>query len=232
MDDFSTEAILMNTVILCCRTIESELQMAMEQAGVTYPCVWVESGLHNVPAHLTSRLQQELDALDGKADRILMGFGFCGNSVAGLTTGNHQLIIPRVDDCISLSLGSYHRRQELMREDGSYFLTQGWLKGERNIWVEYEYACKRYGKARARDIYHSMLCHYRRLLVVDTGAYDLDKILPTTEMIARELRLRHEVVPGSMDLFCRLLTGPWDADAFLTVEPHTTIQGSDLWLKE
>ena len=222
----------MDTVMICCRTIEAELKKAMEHTGVSYPCVWVESGLHNVPAHLTNRLQQELDALDGKVERILLGFGFCGNAVAGLKTGNYQLIVPRVDDCITLALGSYRRRRELMQEDSSYFLTQGWLQGERNIWVEYEYARKRYGEQRAQRIYQSMLSHYHRLLVVDTGAYELSQILPNTEMIAHELKLKHQVIQGSMNLFCRLLTGPWETDEFLVVPPHQTIAGKDLWMKE
>ena len=222
----------MDTVMLCCRTIEAELKKAMEYTGISYPCVWVESGLHNVPAHLTNRLQQELNALDGEADRILLGFGFCGNAVTGLHTGDYQLIIPRVDDCITLALGSYRRRRELMQEESSYFLTQGWLQGERNIWVEYEYARKRYGEERAQRIYQSMLNHYHRLLVVDTGAYELPQILSNTEMIARELKLKHQVIAGSMDLFCRLLTGPWEADEFLVVPPHQTIAGKDLWMKE
>ena len=222
----------MKTVMLCCRTIERELRLAMDRTGVQYPCVWVESGLHNVPSRLTDRLRKELEALEGQAERILMGFGFCGNAVAGLTAGSFELIIPRADDCITLSLGSYRRRREMMEEEGSYFLTKGWLDGERNIWVEFEHARKRYGEKRARQIYTAMLAHYRRLAVVDTGAYDLQEILPTTEMIARELGLRHEVTVGSMDLFCRLLTGPWEEDAFLTIPPHGTITSADLWLKE
>lgn len=218
----------MKTLLLCCKTIEHEIQLAMEQTGVHYPIRWVESGLHNIPSQLTDRLRQELHALPPDTDRLLLGFGYCGNAITGLSTGSFEMIVPRADDCITLMLGSYRRRQEIMEEAGSYFLTEGWLNGERNIWVEFEHARARYGEARARKLYASMLSHYSRLAVVDTGAYDVERICPTTEMIARELGLRHEVLPGSMDLFRRLLTGPWDDDTFLTIPPNSTITAQQL----
>lgn len=222
----------MKTVIVCCKTIERELALATTRTGVDYPVIWLESGLHNVPTQLNARLQHELDHLSKDIDRVLLGFGYCGNSIAGLKTGDFHLIVPRVDDCITLLLGSYQRRLQITKEEGTYFLTEGWLKGERNIWEEFLHARKRYGEKRAQQIFCSMLAHYSRLAVVDTGTCDLEQLLPTTEMIAAELGLRHQLLSGSLTLLERLLTGPWNDAAFLTVSPFSTITAQQLWLCE
>lgn len=222
----------MKTVIICCKTIEHELTLAAARTGASYPVIWIESGLHNVPSKLNARLRQELEQLPKDVERVLLGFGYCGNSLIGLETGAYEMILPRVDDCITLMLGSYRRRLQITKEEGTYFLTEGWLRGERNIWEEYLHARGRYGEKRARQIFSSMLAHYSRLAIVDTGACDLERLLPTTEMIATELGLRHQVLPGSLSLLEALLTGPWDGPAFLTVPPFSTISPQQLWLNE
>ena len=95
----------MKSTIIACKTLEEELLYVMESLSMHPPVVWLESGLHNNPAHLHERLQEELDKITGQ-ELVIMAFGFCGNSVLHLKTGNYTLILPRVDDCISLLLGS------------------------------------------------------------------------------------------------------------------------------
>ena len=218
----------MDTEIICCKTIEMELQAAMAAAGIEIPCRWIESGLHNPPARLTARLQAELDAVPSGVGRVLLGFAFCGNAIAGLRSGDFELIVPRADDCITLLLGSYKRRQQIMKEAPAYFLTEGWLRGERNIWAEYQHTLQRYGEARARRIFRAMLANYRRLIFVDSGVSDLSALLPETERIAAALELHPEVAGGTLGFLTTLLTGPWDDAHFLVVPPHTKIEENDL----
>ena len=42
----------MRTLIMACRTVENELLMAMKQAGVNYPVLFLEAGLHLWPDKL------------------------------------------------------------------------------------------------------------------------------------------------------------------------------------
>ena len=94
----------MNTAVIGCRTIEKELTAAMEQTRLTYPIYWLEAGPHNVPQQLHQALQEQIDRC-GDRERVLLAMGFCGNAVCGLRSGPGELVIPRVDDCISLLLG-------------------------------------------------------------------------------------------------------------------------------
>ena len=214
-----------------CRTLERELTAAITAEGNEDPIVWIPSGLHASPQKLTARLQETLDGIEQDCGRVLMAMGYCGNAVVGLKNGPFELIIPKVDDCITLLLGSARRRQEISDEQGTYFMTQGWLDGEQNIWVEYEYARKKYGEKMAQSIYHDLLRHYSRLAVIDTGAYPLEDTVAETERIAGELHLHHQIMPGTLEYLRKLLHGPWNDEEFLIIPPEKTIGLEDVFVK-
>jgi hypothetical protein len=213
----------MKTVILACNTIREEFEKAAVETGSSHPFHWVESGLHLKPESLRGRLQEELDCLS-HADRVLLGFGFCGHAVAGLISRDYELIIPKVDDCISLLLGSRENRERCCKSGGIYFLTKGWLEGEFNIWKEYQSVLARFGPDKTERIYRRMLAHYQFLGLIDTGAYELDVLIPLVSEIATTLNLKTRVLPGSDLYLKKLLTGPWTEGDFVIVPPHTQIE--------
>jgi hypothetical protein len=201
----------MSSIIVACRTIENEVKKAIEETGAAHPVIWIESGLHNWPEKLHRRLQEQISCIDN-VEYIIMAFGYCGNSLLGIESPNARLVIPRVDDCISLLLGSYQKRQQMSAEMGTYFLTKGWMDYENNILKEYERCAARYGNEKAERVMKIMLENYKRLALIDTGAYNLDDCLSRSCSFACKLGLRHEVVPGSLDLLKKLFSGPWDEE--------------------
>lgn len=219
----------MKTVVIGCKTLENELNRAILECGCTYDVRWVESGLHNVPKNLTSALQSALDSSPGYSCAIL-AFGYCGNAVSGLHTGDSVLIIPRVDDCISLLLGSLDNKKALSGGCGTYYMTEGWLKGERNIWKEYQYAVRKYGEELGRSIIDMMLEHQKTLALLDTGCFDFQAADAGMRVIAETLNLEYKVVPATIEYLKRLLIGPWDESSFLIIPPHSIIKDSDLAL--
>jgi hypothetical protein len=217
----------MKTVVIACRTIEDELNFALKKTGLAYPIEWIESGLHNTPKKLTSRIEELLTDLS--ADRVLMAFGYCGNSILGILTGNFQLIIPRVDDCISLLLGSIKARTKASEEHAAYFLTEGWMRGERNLWVEYQYTLEKYGEARAKKIAKATYGHYRTLGLLDAGVNAIEPLVESTKVIADTLNLEQKVLPATTVYLEELLTGPWPTDKFIVKSPGEVIDVSDLF---
>lgn len=220
----------MNTTIIGCKTLQDELETALQITGLSYPIIWIESGLHNTPDKLRARLQETFSEITD-SERVLVAMGFCGNSVQNLKAGNFEVIIPRVDDCITLLLGSVQRREEIARQKGTYFLSKGWLNGEQNIWAEYQYAQKKYGVRRTKSLYREILKHYKRLGILDTGCYPIEKLMEETKEIAATLELEQEKLGASLDYLVQLLKGPWPAGRFLTVAPNAIIEYRDLWLK-
>lgn len=206
----------MTFVIIACKTIERELRAAMEAVGCHAPVLWLESGLHNWPDKLRGRIQELLDSCNG-CDTVLLAMSLCGNAVAGLKTGDFQLVVPRCDDCIDLLLGSPERRKAL---PGTYFLTQGWLDGELNLWAEYQMALKKYGEKRGKAIFSAMLAHYNHLALLDTGCFDRQALEAVVQSMAQELGLVPICLEGTLEYLRALLTGPWPAERFLVVPPN------------
>lgn len=212
----------MQTVIIACQTISAEVELAMEHTGCAHDVIWIESGLHNNPDMLRARLQEQLDELKGY-DRVLMAFGTCGNSVVDLHTGDFELILPRVDDCITLMLGSQQERNRISQGAGTYFLTKGWMKHESNIYSEYQYTLKKYGARRTKSLYKTILAHYDKLAIVDTGTYAFDEFIEFTKPVAEALGLRQYPVKGTISYIEELFTDPYDPKRFTIVPPNTVI---------
>ena len=213
----------METVVLACNTIRDEIERAALATNCPYRFTWIESGLHQVTGNLRRRLQEELDKMEGAA-RVLLAFGICGGAVTGLKTGDYQLVMPRVDDCISLLLGSAEAKRRSSERGGVYFLTRGWLEGETNIWKEYHATVARMGLEKTERVYRKMLAHYKFLGLIDTGAYDLEGLLPLVGEISAALRLELITLAGKDHYLRRLLAGPWDEERFVLVPPFTTIE--------
>jgi len=158
----------MNIMIVACQTLREELRLAIKQTGMNYPVLYIESGLHNRPDSLHQEIQKNIDKIDN-VDIVLMVFGYCGNSLLGIKSSQFKMVIPRVDDCIPLLLGSSAMRKEISMEMGTYFLTKGWLESEHNLLQEHERCVTRYGEQRALRVMRTMLGNYKRLMVIDTG---------------------------------------------------------------
>ena len=218
----------MKTVVIACKTIEDELNHAMRRVGCDYPVLWLEQGLHNVPQRLMEAVR---DALEGSgADRALLAMGFCGNALLGMKTPVAEMIFPRVDDCISLLLGSVQRRLEISGEYAAYFFTEGWLRGERNIWVEHQYMLETYGEEITAELEESMYGHYRTLGLLDCGIKPMDALMEGTRMIAEGLHLRQQIIPASVAYLEQLLTGPWPEDRFVCLRGGEEITSETLTL--
>ena len=218
-----------HTTVVACKTLEDELELAMKKAGIDFPVIWVESGLHNTPKKLAARLQEILCGIDTNIQRVLLVMGFCGNAIQDLVTINAELVIPRVDDCISLLLGSTQTRIKISEELAAYFLTEGWLRGERNLWEEYQYAQAKYGEEEAQYLAKTMLGNYRTLCLLDSSATPIDALVDKTTIIAETLNLEQKVVLATTSYIEQLLTGPWPDERFIVKAPGEPITLNDLY---
>lgn len=216
----------MQSVILACQTMKDELQLVMQQLGVTYPVVYLESGLHNSPELLREKVQEQVNTL--KAKTIMMVFGCCGKGLVGIKANKAKLIIPRIDDCVTLLLGSTENRRRISGESSTYFITKGWLDPQGNIMWSYLEWVERYGEQKALRITKKMLAHYTKFMIINTGAYKIESILPSIQDFCERFDMCYEVTTGSLRLLYRLLIGPWDSE-FIIVQPGQEIYANDFY---
>jgi hypothetical protein len=218
---------LQNACVIACRTLQAELEFVFNKTGLALPVAWIESGLHNAPEKLHAKLQESLDSVKGYT-RILLLFGICGNAVLNLKCGNFELVMPRVDDCISLLIGSPCKRSMLSREYAAYFLTEGWMRGERNLWAEYQHCVQKYGERQANEIAKTMYGHYRTLALLDTGVSPVGPLLDSTKNIADTLGLQQKVLPADTSYIEEFLHGPWPKERFIVKGPFGSVLADDL----
>ncbi len=186
----------------------------------------LEFGLHAEPEKLKSELRQAVEAVPGDCD-ILLGYGLCSNAVAGLSSDAHRLIIPRVDDCIALFLGSRAAHlQRLHAEPGTYYLTKGWVEAQEGTVAEYERLVERYGAERALKVARVMFANYTTVALIDTGNYHMDRYRDFARAMAEFLCLEFAEIPGSNRMLEMLLAGDWTGE-FLVVEPGAEIRFED-----
>lgn len=208
------------TVVLACATVIEEMLPHLPP-DVDYQVL--DFGLHIRPKALKRALQEAIDALPDTVETAILGYGLCSQAVVGLRANNCTLVVPRVDDCIAIFLGSdaaYKRQQRT--EPGTYYLTKGWIEVSDTILTEYERAVEQYGQKRADRVMEVMLENYTRLAYIDTGCHDQVRYRAYARRAAETLNLRYEEVVGSDVLIKKMIFGPWD-DEFVVAQPGETI---------
>ena len=122
-------------VIACATVIEEMLPFLPED--VSYEVL--DFGLHLRPADLRTELQAKINEASKDADVLLLGYGLCSLAVVGLKASTATLVIPRVDDCIAIFLGSCEAYQaQAKKEPGTYYLTKGWIEVGDNLFEEHK----------------------------------------------------------------------------------------------
>lgn len=207
-------------MILACATVIEEI-LPVIPPGMRYE--EFDFGRHNNPDELKKSLQLAIDSVPNYISHIILGYGLCSQAVVGLKTDQYTLVIPRVDDCISIFLGSAAARREQNRiNPGTYYLTKGWIEAGDAPFEEYDSLVKKYGPDRARRIMSQILNHYTRLAFINTGPRELEKYRAQAQEMAQKSGLNFEEIIGSDTLIKKMLYGSWDDD-FIIVKPGGTV---------
>lgn len=208
-----------HTKIIACATVIEEM-LPLIPPEIDYEVL--DFGLHLRPESLKKTLQETIDRVGEEVDTIILGYGLCSMAVVGLQATHCTLVVPRVDDCIAIFLGSSAAyAAQARQEPGTYYLTKGWIEVSDTILDEYERAIEQFGKERAKRIMDMMLKNYKRLVYIDTGTDNQDHYRSYARNVAEQFALRYEEVDGSDDLIRRTLFGPWDGDFVVALPGHT-----------
>jgi hypothetical protein len=207
-------------VIACATVIEEILPLLPPDVGHRV----LDFGLHTDPDKLRKALQTAIDAASGEADTIVLGYGLCSRGVVGIQATDCTLIVPRVDDCIAIFLGSHSAyRQQARSEPGTYYLTKGWIEVGDSPFADYERMAANRGQDFAERVIRLMLKNYTRLALINTGQYELERYREYARRTAERFELRYEEIDGSTALVKKMIDGPWD-DEFIVVQPGQSIE--------
>jgi len=206
--------------IIACQVVIEELLPLLPE-GVDYETL--DLGLHVNPDKLRTTLQEKIDASGKETGAILLGYGLCSRAVVGLHSEKCSLVVPCVDDCIGIFLGSREAYlKQLKAEPGTYYLTKGWIEAGDNLFGDHNRMMERYGPEQAEALIKRMLQNYTRLVFINTGKYKVQHYREYSERTASRYGLRFQEILGATTLVEKMVNGPWDED-FVVVPPSQTI---------
>ncbi|MCL4416561.1 MAG: DUF1638 domain-containing protein [Actinobacteria bacterium] len=128
----------MKNIAIVCDVIKNEFTKYKDDIDNHLDCIFLEQHLHNTPDLMNKKLQEAIDNVGDDYDRILLECGLCSNGVVGLKSEKHEIMMPRVDDCISLFLGSKKIYfEEFEKDPATYYLCRGWIEYGGDTYREY-----------------------------------------------------------------------------------------------
>ena len=194
-------------VVVSCQVLQDLLTNLLPD-GLAQQVTFMDYGLHRVPGKMAGTLQEVLDGLE-QPSLVVLGYGLCGTGLKGLRAGPHTLLVPRVDDCIALLLGSYHAyMREFQAVPGTYYLSKGWLESGSHPLKEYHEYVPVYGEKEAMWLMDQQYQHYERLVLVAHNQADLETYRPQAEEVSRfceRWAMRYEEMLGSDQYVRRLI---------------------------
>jgi hypothetical protein len=220
-------------VVLACQVLQ-EMMERLLPPGAAASVKFLSYGLHRSPPEMNRTLQMAIDAVE-RPSRVVLGYGLCGNGLNGLRSGAHTLLVPRVNDCIALLLGSRERYvEEFGREPGTYYLSRGWLEAGSDPLREYERYVPLYGEEEAMWLMDVQYRHYRRLALVAQSPDDLQASRPRAREVAAfcaRWGMVYEEILGSDGYVRRLIEVALSEEApgedFLLVPPGGEIHQAE-----
>ena len=210
--------------------MEAETKDALAATGSDAEVIWMEKGLHNKPENLCVVLQKTIEQAekDYAPDVILLGYGLCGNAMRGLHADTCRLVLPRIDDCLTMFIGSRERKARLENGKGIMFQTADWADGDKSIAEIRNSLYERFDEDEADELWEMMYGNYDRIGVLDTHCYDLAPVVEKTKKAAEFLGFDHQVYDATTDFLKELLLPPWPEERFIVKEPGEVISGQDL----
>ena len=206
-----------HTFILGCTSLQDYIAYTQQKLGTNYPVRLLPRIYHRDPAEMREHVLQALAELPPDAETVLVAMGFCGGSWDRVQAPC-RLVMPRIDDCISLLLTTTDQAAFDRKEPGHLYVKDKdpGKTSFRKIFAVMTTDKDKETKAR----YHrDWQRYYHEIDIIETEINDSRRPEYVAEVKADADWLEAEMayVPGGTHLLEKLLTGQWD-EQFLVLE--------------
>ena len=212
-------------VVIACQVMKPELD-ALKGDDPHIEIRYLDQNMHERPEKMPTVVQAEIDAVEGFAGQVILGYGLCSNGIVGVRAPRQGLIIPRVHDCITLFLGSRAAYEKVFYEHpGTYYLTPGWVEERKDPlgYMESAYVPKM-GREKAVWGIREELKNYTRIVMIDTQSADMGPLRKIALENAEFLEKEYVEISGRPDYFKRILFGPYPKEDFIHLQAGETMQ--------
>ena len=235
----------MNLKLISCEVVARQVYYAAAFSPHVVDIELVAKGLHDEPEVLRAEIQGRVDAVEeGVYDALLLGYGLCSNSIAGVTCAHTQIVVPRAHDCITVYLGAKEIYAAQFREHpGTYWYSPDYMErggsqddrkslgssDDQKVAETYQEYVDKFGKDNADYLMEVMGAwreHYDRAAYIDTQEMQLPDYSERVRELAERRGWDFQRLAGSLILLRDLLEGNWDDERFLVIEPGLTVAPS------
>ncbi|MGM9553471.1 MAG: DUF1638 domain-containing protein [Faecousia sp.] len=213
----------MSIGILACESLSEYVRAAQGKLGTTYPVYILDYGHDEDPEQMHSRIAEVMTGMPPQINTVLVAMGFCGGSWHQISS-DRKIVIPRVDDCVSLLLNTDDRYCPNPKEMGHLYMTE--RKPEPNC----KRLCQRCPRWKADACYPRWFANHSRLDIIDTGVFDCysESYVRDAQKCADAVHCVLDFVTGSNLLMEKLIGGRWD-EQFVVAEPGHEISHKDFF---
>ena len=235
--------------LIACKVLYREVCLLSANSESVVDVTYFQQGLHNHPDRLNAALQEEIDRIDAGEDlyscdpsggldfdAILLGYGLCSNAICGIKSNKYKVVVPRAHDCVTLFLGSKEKYKTYFdsRSGGVYWYTGGWID---NLLMpskdRADAMLKKYSELYDEESAAYLLeteqgwhNQYNACAFVDWPELDNKRYVEYTKQCADYLGWDFELLAGDSKLLADFLSGNWDEENFLVLEPGQSIEMS------
>ncbi|MEI6876790.1 MAG: DUF1638 domain-containing protein [Spirochaetota bacterium] len=232
--------------LIACSVFQRELCLAIAETPNLVDPEFHEISLHERPNELRTAVQARIDAvsamprLRGKAyEAILLGYGLCGNGLAGIEARDLPLVLPRAHDCCTILLGS---RAEFLSRFGenlsASWSSTGYLErgtsgfrmsdpgSAQGIGQSYDDLVREYGEENASFVWETLHPEAVEKVIRYIEVPETARLGHAEALRARAVEEGKDFLTftGSMRLLRGLVEGGWDPSEFLVIPPWSHLE--------
>ncbi len=220
------------TAILTCSSLTKYVDAAQKAMGTDFPVTVISREHHADPSDMKDHVIDAINNMPEDVDTVLVSMGFCGGTWDHISF-DRRVVIPRVDDCISILLQTDDEYIPNRKEIGHLYLYEDDPADFSALKLLHDggTAEESYRNMSRDDLFRYWFGNYHAMDIIDTGlnphCYDVDYVEAAqkeADMINADLGYAE----GSNLMLEKLVSGRWDRQ-FTVAEPGKVIKHSDFF---
>ena len=204
--------------ILACSSLKDYVEAAQQKVGSNFPVMYLSRVYHRNPTEMRQHILEALQTLKERADVVLVAMGFCGGSWEDVEVPC-TLVIPKIDDCVSLLLQTSDKPISNLKEPGHLYVREKDPRRE-SFHAIFDKLTQNIDEETKKQYHQDWMELYSHIDILDTGLNDCRRA--EYQAIVREdadwLGARLSYVQGGTHLLEKLFSGNWD-EQFLVLKP-------------